>query len=241
MAERTEPIRQDIDATRSSMTHKLEQIEDQVRDKVDSTVSQAKRVVDVRHHVNERPWLTLGAAVVAGYVLGSLGGDETPRPARPRPGEPMRYYVAEGNEGGEQRRGAQPAQHVQHRPNQQPYEGRPYEPQPYEHYEARRFAPQGRGSQMGGVVAQIVDPLRHEIALIASAAVRSGMRALRESLRESIPQFESEYQAAQREREGDEEGQARAVGATPSMYSSEPARGMGGSTSSRNDDPLRPR
>jgi hypothetical protein len=217
------------------MTSTLEQIEGQVRDKVDATVSQARRVFDVRHQVNERPWLALGAAVTAGYILGSLGGDDTPQPARPRPGEAMRYYAPDGGRG-EEHRGEQPAQHVQHRLNPQPHET--------QHYEGRRFAAEGRGSQMGGVFAQIVDPLRHEIALITTAAVRSGMRALRESLRESIPQFESEYEAVQREHEDPEEGIARAVGATPGAMA--PERPVGTSPgmatpAPRNDDPFRPR
>lgn len=235
MVERTESIRQDIDATRSSMTNKLEQIEDQVRDKVDSTVSQAKRVVDVRHHVNERPWLSLGAAVMAGYLLGSLGGDDRPEPAAPRPGEPMRYYTVDGNGRDEERRGAQQAQHGAYRPNQQPYEGQRHEA-PYSQ----------RRSQMSSAVSQIVDPLRSEISLIATAALRSGMRALRESLYTSLPQFEREYQAAQREHEGQEEGFARAVGDTASTPTSEYPAGAGttgtiSSTGGYNDDPFRPR
>ena len=151
------------------MTNKLEQIEGQVRDKVDSTVSQAKRVVDVRQHVNERPWLSLGAAVMAGYFLGSMGGDDRPEPAAPRPGEPMRYYAVDGNGRDEERRGAQQAQHGVYRSNSQPYEGQRHEAPYYQ-----------RRSQMSSVVSQIVDPLRSEISLIATAALRSGMRALRE-------------------------------------------------------------
>lgn len=236
MAERTEPIRQDIETTRASMTDKLEQIEGQVREKVDTTVSQAKRAVDVRQHVNERPWLAFGAAVVAGYFLGSMGGDERHEhhePARPRRGEPMRYYAVDGNGGGDERHEARQAQHVAHRPNPEHDEGR-HETRYYQaqSYEPRRFASRGRRGQMSGALSQIVDPLRSEVALIATAAVRSGMRALRESLRDSIPQFESEYQAAQRERGDHEEGFARAVGDT-SEYSSGMAgtSNMGGTSS----------
>lgn len=252
MAERTEPIRQDIDATRSAMTDKLEQIEDQVRDKVDATVSQAKRVVDVRQHVNERPWLAFGAAVTIGYILGSMGDDdghERHQPAHPRRGEPMRYYATEGSDRREDRAPTHQAQHVRHM--EQPPQGQRYQEYSYaptyqaqsyqaQGYEGRRFADQqGRGSSMGGTVAQIVEPLRHEIGLIAAAAVRSGMRALRDSLRDSIPQFESEYQAAQREREshkgheshmGGEEGHARAVGATSGTYGTSGMSGTSGST-----------
>ncbi|NTW97042.1 MAG: DUF3618 domain-containing protein [Oscillochloris sp.] len=52
MVELTEPIRQDIEATRASMSSTIEQIEDQVREKVDSTVSQARQALDLRHQIN---------------------------------------------------------------------------------------------------------------------------------------------------------------------------------------------
>jgi len=44
--------------------------------KLDSLESKARETFDLKHQVAERPWMALGAAVVAGYVLGNMGGDD---------------------------------------------------------------------------------------------------------------------------------------------------------------------
>jgi hypothetical protein len=68
-------------------------------------------------------------------------------------------------------------------------------------------------------MAQIAGPLRSDLSMMATAAVRSAMRMLRESLQDSIPQFDSEYRAVQHEHEEAQpsphsEGLAAAVGET---------------------------
>jgi hypothetical protein len=81
MDHRTEPIRQDIDTIRDSMTDKMEQIESRVKGTVDDTVETVRRTFDIRQQVDERPWTALGAAVLAGYVLGSMGDSEPRSPS----------------------------------------------------------------------------------------------------------------------------------------------------------------
>lgn len=49
-----------------------------VKASANNAVEQAKQVFDINQQMQERPWTTLGASVVAGYVLGSLGGDDQP-------------------------------------------------------------------------------------------------------------------------------------------------------------------
>jgi len=44
--------------------------------KLDTLESKARQTFDLNHQVAERPWMALGAAVAAGYVLGSLGSNE---------------------------------------------------------------------------------------------------------------------------------------------------------------------
>jgi ElaB/YqjD/DUF883 family membrane-anchored ribosome-binding protein len=75
MAEGTESIRQDIDAIRGSMTDTMEQIESRVKGTVDTTVENVKRTFDVKQQISDQPWAALGIAVVAGYMLGSMGSD----------------------------------------------------------------------------------------------------------------------------------------------------------------------
>src|SRR5215216_6244870 len=86
MDQRTEPIRQDIDSIRDSMTNKIEQIESKIKDTVDDT----RRMVDIKYQVSQRPWAALGVSLLVGYTLGSIGGSDTR--SRPQRGEPFRYY-----------------------------------------------------------------------------------------------------------------------------------------------------
>jgi len=64
MDQRSDNIRQDIESTRASLDEKLDSLE-----------TKARQAFDLNYHVGERPWMMLGAAVAAGYVLGSLGGE----------------------------------------------------------------------------------------------------------------------------------------------------------------------
>jgi hypothetical protein len=75
MDQRSDYIRQDIESTRAALDEKLDTLE-----------SKAREAFDLKHQVAERPWMALGAAVAAGYVLGSLGGDE---PQQRWHGQPM--------------------------------------------------------------------------------------------------------------------------------------------------------
>lgn len=89
MDDRTEPIKQDIDALRASMTDKVEQIESRIRGTVENTTDSIKRFVDVKYQVGAHPWMALGVAMLAGYALGSADSGRT---VEFRPGEPYRYY-----------------------------------------------------------------------------------------------------------------------------------------------------
>jgi len=99
-----ELIRQKMEHTRESLTEKLEALEDKVADsvtKVSETVSQVKETLhegaevvkgtvhesvehvkdmfDVPGHFRSRPWMALGGAIAAGYVLGAI----LPKPDAP--------------------------------------------------------------------------------------------------------------------------------------------------------------
>jgi hypothetical protein len=65
MAQRSDDIRQDIESTRASLEEKLDTLE-----------TKARQTFDLNHQVSEHPWMMVGAAVAAGYVLGSLGGND---------------------------------------------------------------------------------------------------------------------------------------------------------------------
>ena len=89
MDQGSDDIRQNIENTRDSLTEKLDALE--VR---------ARETFDLKHQVAERPWMALGAAVAAGYMLGSMGGESEPRyensaPSASAPGAATQYYQAE--------------------------------------------------------------------------------------------------------------------------------------------------
>ena len=60
MDQRTDDIRQNIESTRDALDEKLDALE-----------TRARETFDIRHQVAERPWMALGAAMAAGFVLGS--------------------------------------------------------------------------------------------------------------------------------------------------------------------------
>lgn len=170
MAEGTEPIRQDLDSIRDSMTEKMEQIESKVRGTVDETVTTVKRTFDVRQQVDQRPWVALGAAVLAGYVVGSMGGSEKPAYQY---GEPMRYYQPETRRASTGNRdstyafqqGAMPAQ-----------------------------------PQQPGLMSGVMDQFGGELSTIATAAVSAAVTMLRDTISQSLPQFGQEYERVRQER-----------------------------------------
>jgi ElaB/YqjD/DUF883 family membrane-anchored ribosome-binding protein len=86
---------QDIEDTRSAITEKLDLLEERVRETVkgaqssveeivgtvketvEETVNTVKRTLDVPYQVNQHPWLMLGGATLAGYLLGRWSGGST--------------------------------------------------------------------------------------------------------------------------------------------------------------------
>lgn len=76
---------QKIDAIQAQVEGTVQQVQDsvegtvqQVQDTVQDTVEQVKENLDIRHQIEERPLLALGAALIAGFALGSItgGGNE---------------------------------------------------------------------------------------------------------------------------------------------------------------------
>jgi ElaB/YqjD/DUF883 family membrane-anchored ribosome-binding protein len=98
--ENEDVIRERMEKTRESLSQKLETLEDKLLGSVEDTksavretvaqvketmhegVETVKDAVDIEAHVDRRPWLMFGGAVLGGYILGSLlMRDSTPAPA----------------------------------------------------------------------------------------------------------------------------------------------------------------
>jgi len=238
MDERTETIRHDIDATRESMTEKIEQIETRVRDTVENvrgsvehTVENVRQAFDVRQQVNERPWLMLGASVVAGYVLGSLGGsDSEPRYSdidyryssgassesyRYTPSVSSSYYASSSPSG--------------YSSSSSSYQPRDYTTTSYSGSTGYNYDRASQGSQGGGFMAGIMDQFGDELETLKSAALVTVGNMLRDMMHKNLPQFAEEFERARRERE-----QQRSHDPTFSGAST----GVSSSSSSQSYDPL---
>lgn len=185
MDSRTEPIRQDIDAIRDSMTDKMEQIESKIKGTVEDTTSSIKRVVDVRYQVGERPWAAFGLSVLAGYALGSLGGSSEPsRPLPPQHGQTFRYYPAEPRE------------------------------QPNEADRRAQYAANARSPEQPGLFDQLTEQFSDEISMLKTAAVTTLMGVLRDTIQQSMPSLHREYSRLRAE-QSDEPPEATPAPAAP--------------------------
>jgi ElaB/YqjD/DUF883 family membrane-anchored ribosome-binding protein len=92
----------DIAETRASMTNKLVLLEERVQDAVEEAkatvldvmdnvkgtaedlAERTKRTFDPIYQTNQHPWIMLGGAIVAGYVLARLGANAAASPSLPR-------------------------------------------------------------------------------------------------------------------------------------------------------------
>ena len=164
MDQRTEPIRQDIDSIRDSMTDKIEQIETKIK----GTVEDTRRMVDIKYQVSQRPWAALGVSLLVGYTLGSIGGDDTR--AQPQRGEPFRYYdepnddrMRSARERDTDARRASFAQHADTRRAAQP-----------------------------GMIDQIMDQFGDELQLLKAAALTSVIRLIRDTVHRNLPALDQE-------------------------------------------------
>jgi hypothetical protein len=147
------------------MTDKMEQIESKIK----GTVEDTRRMVDVKYQVSQRPWAALGASMLIGYALGSIGGgDETPAPHQR--GETMRYYGEPSDDRSRamyeretSNRGASAAQHQDTRRQSKP-----------------------------GFMDQIMDQFGDEIELLKGAAIASVTGLVRDTIQRNLPALQQE-------------------------------------------------
>jgi hypothetical protein len=165
MDQRTEPIRQDIDSIRDSMTDKIEQIETKIK----GTVEDTRRMVDIKYQVSQRPWAALGVSLLVGYTLGSIGGGEDTR-AQPQRGEPFRYYD-------------QPHDDRARSTHERDSDSR--NSSFTQHADTRRAA-------QPGMLDQIMDQFGDEFQLLKAAAITSVIGLVRDAVRQNLPALDQE-------------------------------------------------
>jgi ElaB/YqjD/DUF883 family membrane-anchored ribosome-binding protein len=199
MAEGTEPIRQDIEEIRDSMTDKMEQIEsrvrgtvDNVRETVDTTVESVKRSFDVKQQVQDRPWAAFGLAVLAGFTLGSLGGGgSSSNKERMYSSKQSRDYRYQGDthmRGEAMRYYPEPGSRNEYQFNQASYQGG-----------YRGGEQQHQQRQQSGFMNDFMGQFGGELDTIKNAAMAAGVGMLRDVIKQNLPQFNQEYNRLQQE------------------------------------------
>jgi hypothetical protein len=187
MDQRTEPIRQDIDAIRDSMTDKMEQIESKIK----GTVEDTRQMVDIKYQVSQRPWTAMGVSLLIGYALGSIGGgDDTS--AQPQRGERFYYY----NQPSDDRSRAT----------------REHETNMRDMSTAQRQ--NARRESKPGFLDQIMDEFGDEIELLKGAALMSVTGLIRDTVHRNLPALQQEVDRIRSERSGSTPGTSRSYATT---------------------------
>jgi len=166
MDQRTEPIRQDIDSIRESMTDKIEQIETKIK----GTVEDTRRMVDIKYHVSQRPWAALGVSLLVGYTLGSIGGGDDDTRAKPQRGETVRYYTQSHDD--------------------RTRVGREHDSDTHSNSFAQHA--DTRRSSEPGMLDQIMDQFGDEFQLLKAAAITSVVNLVRDAVRQNMPALDQE-------------------------------------------------
>jgi len=192
MDTRTEPIRQDIDQIRDSMTDKIGQIESKIKGTVDDTTETLKRNLDVKYQVSEHPWTALGVAVLAGYALGSMGGSSEAKPSTYRyrediryhdanRGEPMRYY----GEAEQRNQDWNKSQNTNYSASASPSRNEST------YRNESNYRDQNQSSS-GGFVDDVMGQLGLELDTLKTAAISSLVNLLRDTVKQNLPGVYSE-------------------------------------------------
>jgi len=152
-----EEIRADMEETRASLTEKLQTLEDTVKD----TFHNVKQTVDPRHQLREHPWMAVGGAVVAGFVLGRLAPSR-PKATWPPPGS--RAPLTNGNGAGTASVTGASA-----------------------FAKTTDLAPEE--AKKPGLLRRLAAQFSEEIEMLENAAVCAGIGAARDWAKESLPRF----------------------------------------------------
>jgi ElaB/YqjD/DUF883 family membrane-anchored ribosome-binding protein len=167
-------VKQGVEGAQST----VEEIVETVRETVGDTVETVKRTVDVQHQVDQHPWLMVGGATLAGYLLGSWGGGST-SPAFST--HDSSSYAA----GTTAERSASHAKQDCLPPSDGESSVHPQLQQPQ----------QGLGSS-------VQEPLKDEIAIIKVAAVGALVSTLREMVNQVVPTLAPHIERARSQRGG---------------------------------------
>jgi ElaB/YqjD/DUF883 family membrane-anchored ribosome-binding protein len=166
-----EAVKQGVEGAQST----VEDIVENVKETVGDTVETVKRTFDLQYQVDQHPWLMIGGATLAGYLLGNWGG------GRPSP-------TLSTNDSASSAAGTtadMSASHAKHDclpPSDRELSAHP-QPQ------------QDMGSS-------VLEQLKDEIAIIKVAAVGALISTLREMVKQAVPTLAPHIERARSQRDG---------------------------------------
>lgn len=166
-----EAVRQGVDGAQST----VEEIVETVKETVGDTVETVKRSLDIPYQVNQHPWLMVGGATLAGYLLGSWGGGSTSSAfsthdsASSAAGTTAERSASHATQDGLPPSDGESSVHSQ--------------------------LQQGLGSR-------VLEPLKDEIAMIKAAAVRALVSTLRAMVKQVVPTLAPHLERVRSERDG---------------------------------------
>jgi ElaB/YqjD/DUF883 family membrane-anchored ribosome-binding protein len=181
MDQEPDVIRQQIDETRSSLTDKLETLENQVRGTVqdakatvqetiqsvkatvNETVDSVKRTFDLNYQVEQHPWAMVGGSVLAGFLVGSL--------LKRRPGHASSWVVGTT---------AHPAFNGPPRAEAPRFDGSNL---------GRSFTQPAAAGEQPGLLSRLYHQFEGEIEQVKQVAIGATMGLLRDLVKQSLPQL----------------------------------------------------
>jgi ElaB/YqjD/DUF883 family membrane-anchored ribosome-binding protein len=166
-----EAVKQGVEGAQST----VDEIVETVKGTVGDTVETVKRTLDVQYQVDQHPWLMVGGATLAGYLLGSWGGGST-SPA---------FSTNDSASSAAGTTADMSASHAKHDSLLPSDRESSVHPQPQ----------QGMGSS-------VVDQLKDEIAIIKVAAVGALISTLREMVKQAVPTLAPHIERARSQRGG---------------------------------------
>lgn len=72
-------VKETVESVRSAMQDTVSSVKETVSGSVESVSEGVKQAFDVSHHVRDNPWVAVGSAAAAGFVLGLLTGKTSNR------------------------------------------------------------------------------------------------------------------------------------------------------------------
>jgi ElaB/YqjD/DUF883 family membrane-anchored ribosome-binding protein len=104
----TQAVQDTVETVKSAVQETVTTVKDTVQESVSAVTDGVKETFDVKHHVQENPYLMVGGAVVAGLITGLLvfrkegseSGEGVPPPSYPPNFEPAPLRAAEPQRSG---------------------------------------------------------------------------------------------------------------------------------------------